>query len=25
VTGGFSIHHVTVQLEERCCGEHMHA
>jgi cobalt-zinc-cadmium efflux system protein len=25
VTGGFSIHHVTVQLEEHCCGEHMHA
>jgi cobalt-zinc-cadmium efflux system protein len=25
VTGGFSIHHVTVQLEESCCGEHMHA
>ncbi len=25
VTGGFSIHHVTVQLEERCCSEHTHA
>jgi cobalt-zinc-cadmium efflux system protein len=25
VTGGFPIHHVTVQLEERCCGEHAHA
>ena len=25
VTDGFSIQHVTVQLEERCCGEHMHA
>jgi cobalt-zinc-cadmium efflux system protein len=25
VTGGFSIQHVTVQLEERCCGDHMHA
>jgi len=25
VTTGFAISHVTVQLEERCCGEHMHA
>jgi cobalt-zinc-cadmium efflux system protein len=25
VTSGFPIHHVTVQLEERCCGEHAHA
>ena len=25
VTDGFPIQHVTVQLEERCCGEHMHA
>ncbi len=25
VTGGFPITHVTVQLEERCCGEHAHA
>jgi cobalt-zinc-cadmium efflux system protein len=25
VTEGFPIHHVTVQLEERCCGEHAHA
>jgi cobalt-zinc-cadmium efflux system protein len=25
VTHGFSISHVTVQLEERCCGEHAHA
>jgi cobalt-zinc-cadmium efflux system protein len=25
VTTGFPISHVTVQLEERCCGEHMHA
>jgi cobalt-zinc-cadmium efflux system protein len=25
VTAGFPISHVTVQLEERCCGEHMHA
>ena len=25
VTGGFPIHHVTVQLEERCCSEHVHA
>jgi cobalt-zinc-cadmium efflux system protein len=25
VTGAFSIQHVTVQLEERCCGEHVHA
>jgi cobalt-zinc-cadmium efflux system protein len=25
VTGGFSIHHVTVQLEEHCCGGYMHA
>jgi cobalt-zinc-cadmium efflux system protein len=25
VTGGFPIQHVTVQLEERCCGEHAHA
>jgi cobalt-zinc-cadmium efflux system protein len=25
VTGGFPIRHVTVQLEERCCGEHAHA
>jgi cobalt-zinc-cadmium efflux system protein len=25
VTGGFAIHHVTVQLEERCCSEHTHA
>jgi cobalt-zinc-cadmium efflux system protein len=25
VTGGFPISHVTVQLEERCCGEHAHA
>jgi cobalt-zinc-cadmium efflux system protein len=25
VTGGFPIQHVTVQLEERCCGEHVHA
>jgi cobalt-zinc-cadmium efflux system protein len=25
VTGSFSIQHVTVQLEERCCGEHVHA
>jgi cobalt-zinc-cadmium efflux system protein len=25
VTGGFPISHVTVQLEERCCGEHSHA
>jgi len=25
VTGGFPISHVTVQLEERCCGEHVHA
>jgi cobalt-zinc-cadmium efflux system protein len=25
VTAGFPISHVTVQLEERCCGEHVHA
>jgi len=25
VTAGFPITHVTVQLEERCCGEHEHA
>jgi cobalt-zinc-cadmium efflux system protein len=25
VTHGFPIQHVTVQLEERCCGEHVHA
>jgi len=25
VTDGFPISHVTVQLEERCCGEHAHA
>jgi cobalt-zinc-cadmium efflux system protein len=25
VTAGFPIQHVTVQLEERCCGEHVHA
>ena len=25
VTHGFPISHVTVQLEERCCGEHAHA
>jgi cobalt-zinc-cadmium efflux system protein len=25
VTGGFPISHVTVQLEERCCGQHAHA
>lgn len=25
VTTGFPISHVTVQLEERCCGEHAHA
>jgi cobalt-zinc-cadmium efflux system protein len=25
VTGGFPISHVTVQLEDRCCGEHSHA
>jgi cobalt-zinc-cadmium efflux system protein len=25
VTGEFPISHVTVQLEERCCGEHSHA
>jgi cobalt-zinc-cadmium efflux system protein len=25
VTDGFQISHVTVQLEERCCGEHAHA
>jgi cobalt-zinc-cadmium efflux system protein len=25
VTSGFPISHVTVQLEERCCGEHAHA
>jgi len=25
VTGDFPISHVTVQLEERCCGEHAHA
>jgi cobalt-zinc-cadmium efflux system protein len=25
VTGGFPISHVTVQIEERCCGEHAHA
>jgi cobalt-zinc-cadmium efflux system protein len=25
VTGGFPITHVTVQLEEHCCGEHAHA
>jgi len=25
VTAGFPISHVTVQLEERCCGEHAHA
>jgi cobalt-zinc-cadmium efflux system protein len=25
VTAGFPITHVTVQLEERCCGEHAHA
>ena len=25
VTTGFPISHVTVQLEERCCGEHSHA
>jgi cobalt-zinc-cadmium efflux system protein len=25
VTDGFPIRHVTVQLEERCCGEHAHA
>jgi cobalt-zinc-cadmium efflux system protein len=25
VTGEFPISHVTVQLEERCCGEHTHA
>jgi cobalt-zinc-cadmium efflux system protein len=25
VTGEFPISHVTVQLEERCCGEHAHA
>jgi cobalt-zinc-cadmium efflux system protein len=25
VTHGFRITHVTVQLEERCCGEHAHA
>jgi cobalt-zinc-cadmium efflux system protein len=25
VTGDFPIQHVTVQLEERCCGEHAHA
>jgi cobalt-zinc-cadmium efflux system protein len=25
VTGGFPISHVTVQLEDRCCGEHAHA
>jgi cobalt-zinc-cadmium efflux system protein len=25
VTDGFPITHVTVQLEERCCGEHAHA
>jgi cobalt-zinc-cadmium efflux system protein len=24
VTGGFPISHVTVQLEERCCGDHEH-
>jgi cobalt-zinc-cadmium efflux system protein len=25
VTRGFPISHVTVQIEERCCGEHSHA
>jgi len=25
VFDGFPIRHVTVQLEERCCGEHAHA
>jgi cobalt-zinc-cadmium efflux system protein len=25
VTHGFPISHVTVQLEERCCGDHAHA
>ena len=25
VTDGFPISHVTVQLEDRCCGEHSHA
>ena len=25
VTGGFPISHVTVQLEDRCCGDHAHA
>lgn len=25
VTAGFPISHVTVQLEDRCCGEHAHA
>ena len=25
VTEGFPIRHVTVQIEERCCGEHTHA
>jgi cobalt-zinc-cadmium efflux system protein len=25
VTAGFPITHMTVQLEERCCGEHAHA
>jgi cobalt-zinc-cadmium efflux system protein len=25
VTAGFPITHVTVQLEDRCCGEHAHA
>ena len=25
VTAGFPISHVTVQIEERCCGEHAHA
>jgi cobalt-zinc-cadmium efflux system protein len=25
VTDGFPITHVTVQIEERCCGEHAHA
>jgi cobalt-zinc-cadmium efflux system protein len=25
VTGRFPVTHVTVQLEERCCGEHSHA
>jgi cobalt-zinc-cadmium efflux system protein len=25
VTSGFPISHVTVQLEDRCCGEHAHA